>query len=125
MTQQWIATRTLTDSGGNEIEVRIGTPEIAPKGEWQCPIQIGTDPVAYGRGVDGFQALVMGLELIRVTLAKHGTFTWVGGEPGDPGFPRTLPSYFGFAFYQKLDQMIDAEVATFAAEAQKRRQGKP
>lgn len=116
----WIAQRTLYDTQSRPaLEVRLGIPyEVSPV-EWQCPVLIvepGHPEVRdAGHGNDAFQALQLALEHIRVKLAAHGeVLRWDSGEPGDTGFYRTVPIFFGIDFARKLEMHIDREVERFA-----------
>jgi hypothetical protein len=130
-TEFWIATRVLKgtkDQVDLQIEVAVGQPEIAAEGEWRCAFRIsyeGREHLQHGHGIDAIQALVQALEGIRVTLGTIGTpTTWEGGEPGDHGFPRLIPQFYGLAFAKKIDAMIDAELLHFAEVATKKGLGK-
>lgn len=120
MTTQWIATRTLTDDNGAKIEVRIGLPGQVSLEEWRCPLRIGSEPICYVHGMDAVQVLQLAFEKVRIDLQQLGRFTWEGGEPGDHGFTRGLPSYFGFPFYQRMEQIVDNEVQKLVDDLKKR-----
>lgn len=111
-----------------QLTVRIGAPKRAEDVDWVCPYQIAglrDSRVDAAYGVDALQALMMALEGIRVRLEKAGGgCTWVGGEEGDAGFPRLVPSYFGAAFATRINQQIDRELERFG-KALKSRRKKP
>jgi len=92
--------------------------------DWECPFRIGglgTRGIQYGYGVDAIQALTSALEGIRVTLERSGKrLSWIGGNPGDPGFERPVPSALGLKFSQRLNRMIDREVAQFVRVQERR-----
>ena len=121
--QTWIAKRTLYDTQGRPIlEVRLGIPSEVSLVEWQCPLLIvepGQPEVPdAGHGNDAFQALQLALEHIRVKLAARGEgLRWESGEPGDTGFYRTVPTFFGMLFARKLETQIDREVERFSHDA--------
>jgi hypothetical protein len=124
--QRWIGTRALNcikDGRAFRIEASVGEPVEVTRGEWRCAYRIadaGRESVQYAHGVDSIQALILALEGIRVGIAAiGGEFSWEGGEPGDPGFPRFVPQFYGPAFARKLEAIIDSEVRTFAEEARK------
>lgn len=113
MSNQWIATRILSDVSGDKMEISIGTPSSFTATEWTCSVRVvdaGKEQLLTARGADAFQSLMLGLELIRTHLSRTGkTWTWMG-EPGDHGFPRYVPYFYGVAFSDKLGKMIDDEV---------------
>jgi hypothetical protein len=99
-----------------QLTVRLGAPKRAEQVDWVCPYQIvglGSSRVDAAYGVDALQALMMALEGIRVRIEKAGACTWVGGENGDAGFPRLVPTYFGAAFATHINQQIDRELERF------------
>lgn len=116
-----IATRELRDDRGKTVTVRIAAPTADKQGDWICEFQIeglGRKAVRSASGIDALQALMMAFEGIRVEIMKSKRpLQWVGGEPGDPGFPRQVPSYFGLAFSKKIEHIIDSEVEKFSADA--------
>jgi hypothetical protein len=95
--------------------------------DWECPFRIaglGGRVVEYGYGVDAIQALTTALEGIRVALERSGKrLSWIGGNPGDAGFERPVPSALGLHFSRRLNRMIDREVARFV-RVQERRHAK-
>lgn len=65
----------------------------------------------YAFGVDSVQTLIQVLSAVRSDLEAAGTKAhWVGGEPGDPGFPHFIPLAFGLGFSRRIKRMIDLEV---------------
>jgi hypothetical protein len=59
-----------------------------------------------------------------VTLERSGKrLSWIGGNPGDPGFERPVPSALGQKFSQRLNRVIDREVARYV-RVQERRHAK-
>ena len=116
----WIANRTLSDAQGRPtLEVRLGVPSGVSPVEWQCPLLIvepGQPEVPdAGHGNDAFQALQLALEHIRVKLTARGEMLrWDSGEPGDTGFYRAVPTFFGMDLARKLETYIDREVERFA-----------
>jgi hypothetical protein len=111
-----IGTRKLycDRSKKKSITVTLGIPRKMKDGDWECPFRITGLAVQYGYGVDGIQALSSTLEEIRVTLDKSKEqLSWVTGEPGDTGFERLVPSSCGLALTQRINLMIDREIARF------------
>lgn len=109
-------------SGGEDtIEVALAAPEARPQGGFACAFRIGglgDSRAQYAFGEDSFQALMTALEAIRTTLDKpRETITWTGGQNGDHGFPGLVPSFYGLEFSDRLNKMIDAEIARFAHHA--------
>jgi len=54
-------------------------------------------------------------------LEKFGEdLQWEDLEPGDTGFPRLIPQYYGFSFYKKLDRMVSEKVDQYTTQLEKR-----
>ncbi|WP_437294424.1 DUF6968 family protein [Sorangium sp. So ce426] len=117
-----IAERRLTvvDDPGRSVTVTIGRPVEAQPGEWACPFTIVGIPEPRsdrGLGVDGVSAVLNALHAIRHALEASGVrVSWEGGEPGDTGFPKLMHYAFGFAFSQRMEQLIDEEIQTLVDE---------
>jgi hypothetical protein len=113
--------RTLTAEDGRLATVRIGAPAFVAGQEWQCPIELEFDGVMNEKtshGEDAIQALILAIELVRVEIKKTGIlFTWIG-EKGDAGFPRSVPSYFGLAFQNLIEEQIERELNEFIIRSQ-------
>jgi hypothetical protein len=113
-----IAERELTDDAGHVVMARVGSPKKHPDRDWVCAYEIlGFEkPICrLAGGVDAFQALLMAIDGIRIFLAQSGmTLTWEGGESGDSGFPRFVPTFFGLAFRKELEGMIESKTEEFA-----------
>ncbi|AUX23766.1 hypothetical protein SOCEGT47_042960 [Sorangium cellulosum] len=111
-----IAERRLTvvDDPGRSVVIAIGQPLEVQPGEWACPFTIRGIPEPRsdrGLGIDGVSALLNALHAIRFALEASGVrVSWEGGEPGDTGFPRLMHYAFGFAFSQRMEQLIDEEI---------------
>ncbi len=114
-----IGTRQLFEVGKQKrvVTVTIGRPQKV-KGDWACPFQIsgvGMKKVQHAHGVDSMQALIMAIEGIRSSLEKSGKkLCWTGGELGETGFTRFVPTFFGLGFSRRLDRLIDQEVKRFS-----------
>jgi hypothetical protein len=125
-----VGIRELREVGGARkvVTVRLGKPRKDPRGDWICPYQVnglGRNGVQEAHGVDALQALQLALEGIRTALDRSGkSLSWTGGEPGDTGFTRSVPAFFGLDFSRRLEQLIDHEVEQFsrAAEAKGHRE---
>ena len=121
MAEQWIASRTLTDTDGNPVlEVRIGVPRPADPIDWECPYVLAPpgEPgeIQIVPGIDAVQALALTLEAIRVTLAKRPErLCWLGQEPGITGFHRVTHA-FGFGLVERIERQIDEAVDQHALE---------
>lgn len=115
-----------TPSGSKTVKVALGRPQQKGEGEYVCPFQIaglGNSEVQYAYGIDCFQALTLALDGIRFNLEKSGqSFTWAGGDKGEHGFPRFVPSAFGLEFTRHLDEIIESEVAFFAGVVKRMRE---
>ena len=119
-----VATRHLKRSDGALIVVSIGKPRR--KGhDWVCTFVISdgdNSNTGQANGVDAVQALTQALEGVRTALEVGGDhLTWVGGEPGDNGFARTIPQYFGIEFSQRVGHLLDREIAKFSNALARRR----
>lgn len=121
-----IATRTLRQTSSTRIvQVQIGKPEQHKnKKEWACEFQIvglGEDRIRSARGVDSLQALILALEGIWHSLERSGrSLTWIGGEEGDHGVPRAVPTFFGRQFAVRIGKFVDKEIAKFGRSKRKR-----
>lgn len=120
-----VATRKLLRqySDDKPVLVRIGKPRKISANEWECAFHItniGMNEIQYGHGIDGLQALIQAIEGSRDFLRKSGyQLSWEGGEDGDTGIPRYVPTFYGPDFTEKLIKMIDSEVESFAEWAEK------
>lgn len=121
MTNQRIAWRVLKAEDGSNVTVSLDAPEDVAGREWQCAVTFeidGVTSVKTSHGEDAFQALILAIELIRVELKKLGKgLSWLPGTQGDTGFPRSVPSYFGPEFSERIDGMIEAESIEFGKKA--------
>lgn len=121
-----LGTRRLREEGdhGKEIVVELGMPRKMKGGDWECPFRIrglGTPKIEYGHGIDGIQALLQAVEGIRVKLEQSNRqFTLDGAEPGDTGFRRIVPAFFGLKFSKRLERLIEIEIRRFARVAEGR-----
>jgi hypothetical protein len=117
-----VAVRELREVGenGKVVVVKLGEPREAKSGDWACPFRItglGIRGSQFAYGIDAFQSLLLAIEGIRSALQKSGKrFTWAGGEPGDTGFPRFVPNYFGLEFSTRLEELIEREVELHAGK---------
>ena len=100
-----IAIRTLflANDPSRKVVVKMGKPQPLPDSlgdAHYCPYQISgpdTARIFYGAGVDGFQALELGLKMIGADLAflnrkLDGQLRWECDANGDLGFP--IPEAF-------------------------------
>ncbi len=114
---QWLATRELTDKAAPDVvlKAQIAAPEYLADNKWRCRLRIeGLDDskVHYAHGVDAFQALTNALESIaRLIRESKRELTWPGGEPGDSGFRRNVPTHLGPEFASSIESLIEKEVA--------------
>ena len=119
-----IATTILREEATRRrITVSLGKPRKVGDGDWACQYRIrrlGRSETSEAHGFDAVQALVLALESVRIALDRSGRrFSCLGGEPGDTGFPRYVPSAFGPKFAKRLGRLIDREVKRFALSAEK------
>lgn len=107
----------------------LGKPRRLKGGDWECPFHIvglRTKTVESGYGVDAVQALTMALEGIRVTLERSGQrLSWIGGEPGDTGFGRLIPTSLGPAFSKRVNRIVDREIVRFVGLLKRRHRKRP
>jgi hypothetical protein len=121
-----VAVRRVRKGGSSrqEVVVWLGKPRKVSREEWVCPYHVSGTWIKksqYAHGIDSFQALLLALEGIRVVLEKSGKqLEWAGGELGDHGFPRFVPTFYGLRFVRRLNRLIDREVARFARVAKAR-----
>lgn len=119
-----IAVRRLAVVGEpeREIVITIGKPRPEPDPSvWMCSYLVEGIPKArrrIARGVDSLQALQMAIEGARCTLNASGVVcTWHDGEPGEIGLPRSVPSFEGSGFAEKIERYIGREAKKFARAA--------
>ena len=121
-----LGTRHLQTTGSRRraVTVRLGAPRQRAPDEWFCPIQVSglrASKVQYVHAEDAIQAVELALQAIRVALDKSDNLlTWLGGEPGVTGFPRSVPYGLCFSFSRRLDRLIDREVSRFVRELERR-----
>jgi Domain of unknown function (DUF6968) len=120
--------RLAAERDGKTIysNVQLGEPRKR-RGAWECPFHISRTSkgvqIAYGE--DAFQALIMALEGIRVTLDKDATaYSWLGGALANGGFRRFVPQGFGGDLQHKLESLIEREILRFAKAAERSRRKK-
>lgn len=110
--------------GGKISLVRIGRPRKVSDIEWKCPFHItniGMHEIQFAHGIDALQSLIQAIEGSRVFLEKSGiTLSWAGGEEGETGLPRYVPTIYGKEFADHLHKLIDCEIEKFARSARKR-----
>jgi Domain of unknown function (DUF6968) len=111
------------------VTVILGKPRQLKGGDWECPFQIiglRIKTTESGYGVDAVQALTMTLEGIRVILEESGQrLSWIGGEPGDPGFGRLIPTSLGPAFSKRLNRIVDREIVRYVRLLKRRHRKQP
>lgn len=104
---------------GRSASVSLYAPERHADDEWRCKVEyrIGRKRARQTIiGVDGFQALQLALKCIRRRLDESELpLSWIGGENGDLGFPRMVPTALGHAFARRIDELIEREVAEHLA----------
>ena len=83
---QAIVTREFSVAGERRALLRIGKPAEHPAGDWICPFQVtglGDERVYEAAGVDGLQALLMALQMVRAQLEplrRSGRIRWMDGD---------------------------------------------
>jgi hypothetical protein len=121
-----IAERVLSVVGEPDgtLVVRIGQPRPSEPEGWACDFAVvgleGGSGVVYG--VDSLQALQNAVDAARVTLkSSRLVCTWAGGVPGEVGLPRTVPTFEGSGFREKIERHIDRELRKFVRWAKRSR----
>lgn len=140
-----IASRVLNETGGSlrEIEVSWEKPQRKPRGNWECRFLtkgLGEPQIHSIGGADSLQALLLAVEMARVTLDKTGShFTWLETDPdkSGTGIPRYIPMHQGPRFEARVNLAIEREskryfqgrlktrkanIAAFEAEIRQRRE---
>jgi hypothetical protein len=106
------------------VTVTLGKPREMQGEDWECPFQITglrARGIEFGHGVDAIQALTTALEGIRIRLEQSGQrLSWVGGQPGDPGFERPVTTSFGPGFSKRVNRMVDREITRFVRALERR-----
>ena len=131
-----IAERRLKPPGasGRFVVVSLGTPrKTSDDRNWECPFRIsgaGVRRVAYGYGIDAFQALTLALEGIRHVLDRLETpLVWDGVFDDHSGFHRIVPWIPGprrgdrmsiRKGTMRLERMVDHEVRQWAQDMKRR-----
>lgn len=116
-----IAKRTLSWSDGRKgaVEITFCRPQrdVHEGGDWVCRFQVqglGSSRIRSAHGIDALQALLNAYEAVRVYLEPHlPRLAWDAGGPGDVGFVRMLPTFFGPAFSARLSRLVDSEIRRF------------
>jgi hypothetical protein len=121
----WIAVRTLKDAAtGAEVTAALARPEQVSEGEWSCAFRVDgvlEGGTGRGHGCDGLQALLVAIEGLQAMLLRSKqSLTWLGGELGETGIPRFTPIAFGLAFRQRVEGMMDDEIARHGEEGRRR-----
>jgi hypothetical protein len=119
-----ICTRRIQATGRRKkiATITIGRPTKRGR-NWVCQFHIsnvGMPAPAFAYGVDSLQALTMAFEGARVKLKDSGD-KWICR--GETAIPRLVPHGFGRSFTRRLEDYIDAEIESFAAEAERRATG--
>jgi hypothetical protein len=117
---QLVASRKLVGPSGAQMLVSIGAPEQASVDDWTCRFSLG-EQTHQAHGIDALQALIMAIEGLRTHLSRaQEPWTWAGGEPGDHGIPRHIPTAFGLQFADSVGKLLDEQIAQFAENAKRR-----
>lgn len=127
-----VAERRLSVVGEPERElvIIIGKPrrDPDPTGDWMCAYLVEGLPGArrrYAHGIDSLQALQMAIEAARTAIQAAGLVCgYGGGEAGDIGIPRTIPTFGGAGrdFAPRMERVLDRELERLASRVKK---GKP
>ncbi len=86
--------------------------------EWQCNVHIdGLKPILEQvSGVDSMQALLLGVETLRLSLKQSGyRLAWLGDSTFYPagGIPQQVPADLGEEFDERMEQVIKREARPF------------
>jgi uncharacterized protein DUF6968 len=101
------------------VIVKFWAPRKATQnGYWESPYQVvglGGNKIECSPGEDGVQALLLAMQAVRKKLHDSGKrLSWIGGEPGDNGFPYIIPALFGPKFSRHLESLVEREIHRFA-----------
>lgn len=124
-----IAVRVLSNANGERESVRIciDRPVEGDDGDWICAYHIDGDGLDQGgeaSGIDALQALTQAMEGVRIALKDNDrVLTWPGGEPGDIGIPRQVPTYIDRDTSERIEKLIDKEIAGWAQRGASRKSG--
>lgn len=124
-----IAVRLLSNANGEQEHVRvsIARPVEGDDGDWVCAYHIdgdGLDQSGEAYGIDALQALTQAIEGARVALKDSDrVLTWPGGEQGDIGIPRQVPTYVDRDTSERIEKLIDEEIAGWARRGASPRSG--
>ena len=99
---------------GCDVLVKIWAPRQSEVDVWACPFQIigyGSKTIQANYGIDAVQAVQLTLEGVgRLLKARTSGMTWLEGDIGDAGFPRSITYSFGADFYYYLCDLMEREV---------------
>ena len=107
------------------VVLTIGVPQPVAGSDWGCAVQItGLDrPLSRPRlvfGVDALQALHLAMQFATVAVETSGhELEWLG-EAGDLGLPKFLPNYLPKPQQDRLERLVDRELARFYAATKRR-----
>jgi hypothetical protein len=114
------ASRGLTDAKNprRRIVVALGVPRQVDFMEWECKIHIdGLEPIAHQTfGVDSMQALLLGVEALRMSLKRSPyRLAWLGDSTFYPagGIPRQVSGDLGEEFDARIEKLIEREKEPF------------
>ena len=122
-----IAERRLHRRGapGRTVVVSIGKPrKTKGSDDWECPFRFtggGIRHLAYGRGVDAFQALTTALAGIRDFVDRSDApLVWSGVLDDQSGFQRLVPLLPERRVTQRMERAIDREARRWLQELKRR-----
>lgn len=121
-----VATRTFKLRGGGSLIARFYRPIRIRAHEWAAPFVVEGLAEEYrdrALGADSLQALLLAADALRNWLEEIDVkFTWLGGEMGYTGIPRTIVDVFGLAFSKHAEQLVKAEAIRYVeGRAEERR----
>lgn len=108
-----VAKRTFELRNGRRLIAKIHRPYRIRTREWAAPFTVTGLPGEYrsrALGADGLQALLLAAQALRSWLERSGMkFSWLGGEVGHTGIPRTIADVFGLAFSRHAEELVTRE----------------
>ena len=122
-----VAARRVFQKAGKSkrpVVLTIGVPQMVGS-NWGCAVKITGlgPPLSRPRfvfGADALQALHLAMQFASVTLETSGhELEWLG-EAGDLGLPKFLPNYLPRPQQDRLERIVDREMARFSATAKRR-----
>jgi hypothetical protein len=110
---------------GQKVIVRLGAPAFDSTRNWYCCLTeisgLDEGKCAPVYGVNPFQAISMSMKRFRTAFEKQsGSFATLDGSAPHTVFPREIPWTYGSDIYQRLCNMVEAEIQKIEHEQTRR-----